>query len=49
VAVTVAQKKEAAARGQPKKDLDRDLERKLLDADKPYATMIVILSEPVQK
>lgn len=48
VTVTGARKKDAADK--PKvKDLDRDMEKKLLDSDKPIAMMIVIQAEPVQR
>jgi hypothetical protein len=49
--VTVyARKKDTAPAAAPKgKDADKELERKLLETEKPYASMIVILGEPPSK
>lgn len=49
VTITVARKKDAAPAGGKGKDLDKDLEKKLLDTEKPYATLILIVGDPPSK
>lgn len=47
VTLSLATKKDANPARQKGKDLDKDLEKKLLDDNRPYATMIVIVSEAI--